>query len=261
MTKYNSLEIKQASRRFILSLLIIGLSMAILIFVIIFAKCIGSENSSLNPETVFTAIIGLVGSWVGAIIAFYYSKDNFEAASKASNELVAKVSQNNHHTTTAKEIMMTTNQLVSITYNTNDTTNEKYKLSVIIEEKFKGNNRLPIFSEDLKPLYILHRSVLDKFISSKFFANKDDDTSSELYLKDLLEVEKIKSQMSAFVTAKETDSLAVVKALMERKVVEMEDDNKNVLVSDAFVTQNGTDNSVALGWISNVMISQKADIN
>lgn len=34
--------------------------------------------------TIFTTVVAVVGTWVGTILAFYFSRENFEAAAKSS---------------------------------------------------------------------------------------------------------------------------------------------------------------------------------
>ena len=38
-------------------------------------------------QLVFAAVLPLLGTWVGTVLAYYFSKDNFEAASKSVQDM------------------------------------------------------------------------------------------------------------------------------------------------------------------------------
>lgn len=69
-----------------ISIGIVGIGFAIV------AVCVLKDENRVERafqilQYVFGALLPLWGTWIGTILAFYYSKDNFESASKSANQL------------------------------------------------------------------------------------------------------------------------------------------------------------------------------
>jgi len=131
----------------------------------------------------------------------------------------------------------------------------------------KPRNRLPIISKEGLPLHVLHRSTLDGYVTAQLIESlpagagdgQTEETDltktavafSELTLDMLVSSALYKDSMAkSFLTLKETQTLADAKDLL--------DDNKACL--DVLVTENGTDQSKVIGWITNAMILTEATI-
>jgi CBS domain-containing protein len=246
----NSLAEVQSKRRFWLSIIIVAMSIIILAGVAWLLFFYGEDNES--GELVFTAIIGLVGAWIGTILAFYFSKDNFEAASKATQDLVVKLTgEQRLKSITVEEAMM---KLESMNYFILKETEDKIKIKDLLV-KFSQFNRLPVFSEKLRLIYIIHKSVVNQFIS-ECAMGKHPDIKKELEkltLQDLNSIETNLTQIKeGFVTVSPEDNLAIAKKKMES--------NKKALCSDVFVTENGTTDSKVIGWITNLIINEKSSV-
>ena len=134
-------------------------------------------------------------------------------------------------------------------------------------EKDKANprQRLPIISLGGLPLYVLHRSTLDGFVtailkgdlpaagggSGATGATGTAVVFSALTLGMLVSSALYKDSMAkSFLTLKETQTLADAKDLL--------DGDKACL--DVLVTENGTNQSKVTGWITNAMILAEATI-
>src|SRR5713226_1358319 len=44
-----------------------------------------------NAQNVLNSVLPLLGTWVGTILAYYFSKENFEAATKSVTELAKQI--------------------------------------------------------------------------------------------------------------------------------------------------------------------------
>jgi len=66
------------------------IAIAVLSVVIVGAAAFTNAGTGLKESTqlVFTAVLPLVGTWVGTVLAFYFAKENFEAASRATKEIL-----------------------------------------------------------------------------------------------------------------------------------------------------------------------------
>jgi hypothetical protein len=96
--------------------------------------------------------------------------------------------------------------------------------------------------------YMAHRSLIDRFIVQAAIAGK---APADLTLADMLTDSYSKEVLEgSFKTLRDTANLAEAKAIME----------SIKLCSDVFVTQDGTAKTKAIGWITNVMVSEQATV-
>jgi hypothetical protein len=109
-----------------------------------------------------------------------------------------------------------------------------------------GKNRLPILDHQMRPKYVIHRSMIDKFIVQKVAAGKKH---TELTLQDILDDPAFADILkNSFRTLKETSNLAEVKACID----------KEDWCSDVFITEDGGSGSKVIGWITNVIVTKKS---
>jgi hypothetical protein len=105
-----------------------------------------------------------------------------------------------------------------------------------------GRSRVPVLGEGGTPQYIIHLSMIDKFISNLSIKGTDVTT---LTLADLLAVDDMRQLFA--------NSLAVVgpEATMADARAAM-DAVENC--QDVFVTRDGTRDGAVLGWLTNVTL-------
>jgi hypothetical protein len=221
------------------------------ILVAIFSKETDVKDRFVYVKDVLTIVLPLIGTWVGTILAFYFSRENFVAAAQQTANLVRQLTPEQRlQSIGVTEVMLdmsapTTSRLTLST--PEEAGKLKLKADVVdaILEKNK-RNRLPIVDGDGKVLYIIHRSFVDKFLVKR--AEATDTQVADATLQDLLATEDLKAIFQSFaVVGKEARLISVKQAM---------DGNPNC--SDAFVTEDGTKGSRALGWITNVIVQEKA---
>jgi hypothetical protein len=139
----------------------------------------------------------------------------------------------------------TTTKLVLAT--TDDAENINLKTDVVgaILEKH-NRNRLPIIDDSGRVLFVVHRSFIDQFLVKR--AEGGGTSVADATLKDLLGAEDLKTIFQSFATVGKDSKLIAVKQAM--------DGNPNC--SDAFVTEDGTKGSKAIGWITNLIVQEKS---
>jgi hypothetical protein len=116
-------------------------------------------------------------------------------------------------------------------------------------ELFKGQvTRLPILSADKAVSYIIHQSLLFKFISRKSMeVSAEADEVSKLSFQTFLEFEDMREMVEgsrAFVPIDATVGDAKKKM----------DETTNC--QDVFVTENGKPDEVMMGWLTNTDIAK-----
>lgn len=256
LNKEKNLNERQDWRRFRLSLIIIIASIGIL--VLVFLKEY-TADTGLKPETIFTAVVGLAGTWVGTILAFYYSKDNFEAAARSTQELVKQVQGEKLDNIFAREVMLGLSKITYLQIEEGKT-DEDYSLEYILNKYLNKYNRLPVLAIDSRPRFIIYESTIDNFISKKIFKdNVDAEEVQKLNLSDLASDVNSGKLIRGFATVKEDESLGLVKTLMERSVIDPSVD-ENVYIGDAFVTTTGDAKSPVIGWLTDVDINKRSKV-
>lgn len=202
-------------------------------------------------KDVLTMLLPLIGTWVGTVLAFYFSKENFVAAADQTANLVRQLTPEQRlESISVTDVMLdmpssTTTKLVLPI--TGDTDKIKLKADIVdaILEKL-NRNRLPIVDSAGKVLFVLHRSLIDKFLVKR--AEAGGTSLADATLTDLLAEADLKTIFQGFATVSKNTRLITVKLTM--------DGNSNC--SDAFVTEDGTKGSRALGWITNVIVQENS---
>lgn len=200
-------------------------------------------------KDILSLLLPVVGTWVGTVIAFYFSRENFKSATKSSEALIKKLTFNEKlESVTAQEAMT---KIKDISYYDIKKENSEILLKTDIIDQYMEKNdrkRLPFF-KDKKIKYMLHRSIIDQYLVN--ISTESDKNLIEYTLADF--IGDSKNQIIA------TQSFETVLSDVKlSKVKQVMDNNKSC--SDVFVTQDGTVDSEVLGWITNAKIMSHANV-
>lgn len=214
-------------------------------------------------QTLFTAILPLFGTWIGTVLAFYYTKENLQAANESIRDLVGKVtSAKKLESTKAKDVMIPIEKLLYMEFKSTDD-----PASLLLKENFhdyltrEGISRVILLNEHKHAKYVIHRSIIERFIALQYFSQRarqvGDDQADELEsiastatFADLLQsdddqIRGILKDGINFISIEAT--LSVAKALMSNKYCQ-----------DVFITKGGQSNEPVLGWITNKTIEENS---
>ena len=237
--------------RNILAIGITGLSVfGVLILAIILISTTDKAKMDETTRTVLTAVLPLFGTWVGTVLAYYFSKDNFEAATRSVSEMSRHLTAREKlESISVRDKMISKDKMFF-----KKLPADKIILANLLEEieQNKKGSRVPILNDSDWPAYIIHRSAIDKYISDKARTGTPADKLNTLTLQDLLDDDaKLKDLFeNSFTTVKESSSLATAKDMM--------DNTSNCL--DVFITKGGKRNEEVLGWITNMIITENARV-
>lgn len=202
-------------------------------------------------KDILTALLPVLGTWVGTVLAFYFSRDNFVAAANQTSDLVRQLTPDQK----LQEIPVVEAMISLTDPGTTKLTIFKSEDKIILKSDIldalltkSGRNRLPLIDADGKIKYVIHRSIIDKFISEQALSGAAKPV--DLTLKDLLDSDQYKQISTAFGVVGINAKLNAVKTLVD----------VNPDCSDVFVTEDGTINSKALGWITNVILAEKSKV-
>jgi hypothetical protein len=223
----------------------------------IIAMVVGKDRAA-QVKDILAMLLPMIGAWVGTVLAFYFGKENYVAAAENSKENYAAAAKN------SREVMgLTLDQRLqsmpvqSVMIELGQAQNKlrlqtaedqvKLKQDVIDATVAKTQkNRILIVDQGDVVKYVLHRSVLDQFISERAFAG---DKIADLTLKDFLDVNVNREWATSFAVVGTDKKLSDVKALF---------DPVGTKCSDVIITADGNRMSRAIGWITNVIVLEKS---
>jgi hypothetical protein len=206
-------------------------------------------------DRVFDSLLPLVGTWVGTILAFYFTRENYEAAGRQVSEITEKLTPIERlRAIPIISKMLKREQMVSLNITEDKPVDNIFLVGDILNTfKTKNINRLPILDENDHLRYIIHRSMIDKYLAQK--ALQPEFTTEQLNaltLKELLEEDAALRNLfeTSFTVVRADANLAEAKIEMEKI--------KNCL--DVFITIKGTKNEPVMGWLTNLIISENAKL-
>ena len=209
-----------------------------------------NENIGEAAEKVFAAIIPLIGTWVGTVLAYYFSGENFERATDSVTRIASQVAEERLQKTSVVEAMIPIDIAILLRLPETDADGASINLEKDILGLLSGRiTRVPILDHNERVKFVLHESLIFRFIAEKTMALRNEGQAvdvSTFTLKDLLghgDNQAFASRTIGFVRKGAT--LAEAKEKME--VV-----NK---CQDIFVTEDGTAGTAAVGWITNAIVS------
>ncbi|HZT36011.1 MAG TPA: hypothetical protein VFA15_08825 [Nitrososphaera sp.] len=188
---------------------------------------------------VLGSVLPMIGTWVGTVLAFYFGKANFEAAGDLAKQLspMEKLRQ-----VAVREKMIPKDSIFLKVAPLELTT-----VSSILADMDRSNkgDRLPVVTTNLAAKYIIHRSMLNDYLSWKARSAPGTNVSS-LTFGDLLNDRKDLSTLfeTSFAFVSQDATLADARVSMER--------TRNC--EDVFVTATGQPSEPLIGWVTDNII-------
>jgi hypothetical protein len=203
-----------------------------------------SSNPENSAQLILTAVLPLFGSWVGTVLAFYFSRENFESASRHTADLVQRFGPDERlRAISVKSVMRPLDQAKTFTLSKAE---DQVLLQADIIAAMGDLKRLPVLDPQGRPKYMIHRSTLTDFILAQVSAGKD---ATKLTLKNLLDDKDANAAVTqGFKTLAPTATLADAKAFIDQYR----------LCLDVFITDDGTPNTRMIGWLTNNAILEQS---
>jgi hypothetical protein len=200
-------------------------------------------------KDILTMILPMIGTWVGTVLAFYFGKEQLEAATRSVTAIARELTPEEK-----LRSMKVTTKMIPRT-DACVFTQEPSKLMLLeaikVLDNDKKGNRLPILTIRGQPLYVIHRSIVDRFISKNAAAGKTRDELNALTLDDLLNDPDFKDlTKSTFAVVPDTATLADAKRAMESLT----------WCQDVFVSHTGSADDPIVGWITNSIIEANSRV-
>jgi len=212
---------------------VVALAGLVLLTLVIVTTALSNDPGG-DSKDVLNAVLPLIASWVGTVLAYYYSRENLQAATRSATEIARNLSGvEKLKSLHARETMMPFDRIDAMTVA--DTTPLR---DIIAFLKQRGRQRLPIFGEDRVVQYIVHLSTINDCIGQAALEGK---AVHDLSFGDLLADPARRTILAdSFATIPETATLADAKAALEQVRGR----------EDVFVTRTGHRSEPVLGWIT-----------
>jgi hypothetical protein len=210
----------------------------------------GQQEASFRAvKDILGILLPVLSGWAGTVFAFFFGRENFEAAARTSAALVRQLSHEEKlRSIPLKQVMIPIDKATKLTLDRAENL-IKLKADIIdaILEKEK-RERLPMLDPQGRIKFMAHRSLIDKFIVQETTPPKTK-TADQLTLADMLADAPTKEILAgSFQTLHETSNLAEAKTLID----------KIKICSDIFATEDGTPNTKVLGWVTNVIVREQS---
>jgi hypothetical protein len=240
-TKYPDPDFRETLSKYVSLASIIGV-IALAGIVIGFAWSRGESNTMTST---FSAVLPMFGVWLGTVLAFYFGKENFEAATRSVTSIAQAVGPMEK----LRQIPITSKMRARKDMIVEERPAEQIKLTEILTT-MKETERLPILNDKSAIVYMIHRSYIDRYLAQKALKDPKTDLNPitlKMLLDDDTELKKVFEHSFAIVG--EDATLADAKIVMESNVQKCQ---------DVFVTENGKVDGKVIGWITNNKIQDAA---
>ncbi len=209
-------------------------------------------NSKSGLEFVAQTLLPLWGTWIGTILAFYFSRENFEAATQSYQNIIRSMKpEEKIASIPAKEAMLPLEKIVYLEY---EETLARSLSDILADERFKDYNRYVILNKDKSLKYMIHRTTFFRFVAEVSLGLTEvARNSKELTLREMEEQasDAVKALMyKGFTFVAESASLLDAKKAMDA-IPECQ---------DVFITRNGKPTEPILGLITNNRILDYAKV-
>lgn len=201
-------------------------------------------------QYVMGVLLPLWGTWIGTVLAYYYSKENFESANKSVQQIVDKLtSEKKLATVKAIDAMIAKENLIKqVVGPGEDLTKFKLKEDCIDFVETNKIKRVIILDDKDCAKYVIHRDLVSFFITNEILTGGDvkDLTLNDMYTKGSGDIKNTMDNSVKFI-GKKANLLEAKNLIQQYKTCQ-----------DVFITENGNPGEPILGWITNVTITENS---
>jgi CBS domain-containing protein len=197
-------------------------------------KIVSTGKTTEDYQFVYSSLLPLVGTWVGVVLAFYFGKENYEAASKHYENIIEKLTPEILDDIHVYQIMIARKTMIAKKWNDIENKTVKEVIDFLIEV---DKSRLPVVDANGKIKYIIHSSLLS--MPTKDITNQIQPANPSEKMSDF--VKRYLGVIDQIVLVKEDEILENV-----RKTISSKPNCEDVFIEDA--------NGILVGWLTNTLI-------
>jgi hypothetical protein len=264
MTAQSNGELSSREKVALGVIILSGAGIAVVAVVAIWAGTYATTDPNRNlVMTVFNTLIPMFGTWVGTVIAFYFSRENFATATTATRELVSQFGDDRLRQIAVKDAWIPVDAIEAVTVgaraeNTISFDEVKAKLSGRV-------SRIPVWDQNKVVRYVIHESMIYRFLAAPPAAPPPaaptpagappaapPPPAPAPTLQDFLNFTFNGTTMRIAVSRIAWISQDSTLAAARDKMTSVPD------CQDVFVTATGQPTESVLGWLTNADIAKKA---
>jgi hypothetical protein len=210
---------------------------------IFFAGLAAISAKKEDAMLIFHIVLPIFASWIGIVLAYYFTKENSDATNTYVREIIAKLSPDEIAKKPVTTIMRQCIDTEMVYFKIeNGKTDSSISLGEIRKKISEKSSRLPILNPDGSPRYIIHGSRIETYLLSSP-GHSNDDTLAQ-FIEDRKGAGIEFGHNKGFVIVSEKAIISEAKELLECCPK----------CQDIFVTRGGTEVEPLLGWISNLRL-------
>lgn len=224
--------------RTLIALVVVGVSLLCIAAISGVAIGLASDKAAAS-RLVFTSVLPVLGTWVGTVLAFYFARENLEAATSSTLALTGR-----ERMPVVSDVMIPEADFVAYDLGAGETA-EDVKVSALrakMQEIEPPSRRLPIRNASRAVIYVIHDSTLSAFADK---LGKTLEEIAEMTIGDLVADAEYKEIIEAngFVSQEATvaDARRVMASIAH--------------CNDVFVTATGKRDERAIGWLTNTLLA------
>jgi hypothetical protein len=203
----------------------------------------GATQFKDTSQLVFNSLLPLLGTWVGTVLAYYFSRKNFESASQSVERMVTLTTEQKLGQLLVQKEMLSPREITVYPIPAGKSPKD-VPLKDLRGKLGDKITRIPVVDSNNVVLYIVHQSGLFKFIAEKALAGGAN--IDQLTLQELVDDAELKNWVTNIAYIPEGASVAAAKAKM--------DEQKGC--QDLIVTRTGSNTEPMVGWMTNVDIGR-----
>ncbi len=215
------------------------------VFIAVYIMLKPAPDGKVDMTFIGQTLLPLWGTWLGTVMAFYFGKSNFDAATKSYDKVIENILSSEEKLAKAvvKDVMIPLKEIVYFSYE--EATDGKTTIKDILGRKeFFPYSRYAFIDEKSVLRHIIHRRNFTQFISDKVIetpGSNPADTNFNEYIKEAEDPQnRDKQWLGVEVYISVSDNL-----LKARDMITSIPRNK-----DVFVTMNGKKGEPLIGLIT-----------
>lgn len=195
---------------------------------------------------VFASVLPLLGTWIGTILAFYFAKENLQAASTTTLETL-KAAGTFTDETKASDVMTQLAKISPVRHVLDRAAAEALVLrELYVAMRASQNARVPVLTNDGVALLVVHEPDVDKY--AQLQGKPASDLADSDTLHELRATPELARAVDTFVAVGEAASVGDARTAMRGEPG----------CKDVFVTSNGSRSGKVIGWITNSDLARSA---
>ncbi|MFB8005216.1 hypothetical protein [Nocardia sp. NPDC056000] len=228
---------KETTFRAKLAAWVVGLSLAAItgLSALVVAMADTGDRDRVS-QLVFSSVLPLFGTWVGTVLAFYFARENLEAATQSTLRLSGGYKKDD----SVSAVMIRREQMIVRSTAPGESASDITLESIATIIAVTGKKRVPILDDTGTVKYVVHQSLLDSYARTV-----TPEQYSHALLGELLSGNENRRLAEAIGFVSITTTAVEARDQMHR----VSDCN------DVFVTSSGYPGEPVLGWLTNNLLA------